>query len=172
MKLLVMFIIGILSFKGCNNDSYKIYAVLEDANGLSEGSKVKCKGLEVGVISGLKIVGNSVIATLDLKHDFQATKGTVAQVNSIPFLGNAQLNLIPTDNTALLANGDTIYAIAANPLSVFDELIKTSDLDSLKNKINLKNINLDSLSGKLDSLGMDELLKKAEKIMDLNKILP
>lgn len=172
MKLLFLFVIGIFSLKGCNTDSNKIYAVLDDANGLSEGDKVKCKGLDVGEILSLKIVGNRVIAELDLNRDFQATKETVAQVNSIPFLGHANLNLIPTDNTELLANGDTIYSIASNPLSVFDELIKTSDLDSLKNKINLKNINLDSLSGQLDSLGMDELLKKAEKIMDLNKILP
>jgi ABC-type transporter Mla subunit MlaD len=128
--------------------------------------KVKCKGLEVGEINELKISGNKVVATISLNSDFQATKGSVAQVDIDNIFGKKSLVLTPTDNVEIMADGDTIYAIPGNKLSVIEQLINKSDVDSLMN-----GLNLDSLKTRLDSVKIDGLLKKAEKLIDLNKLI-
>lgn len=166
MKTLTILLFSLFSFKSCLKDGTNLYVVMEDANGLENGSKVKCKGLEVGEINELKISGNKVVATIGLNSDFQATKGSVAQVDIDNIFGKKSLVLTPTDNVEIMADGDTIYAIPGNKLSVIEQLINKSDVDSLMN-----GLNLDSLKTRLDSVKIDGLLKKAEKLIDLNKLI-
>jgi phospholipid/cholesterol/gamma-HCH transport system substrate-binding protein len=166
MKTLTILLFSLFSFKSCLKDGTNLYVVMEDANGLENGSKVKCKGLEVGEINELKISGNKVVATISLNSDFQATKGSVAQVDIDNIFGKKSLVLTPTDNVEIMADGDTIYAIPGNKLSIIEQLINKSDVDSLMN-----GLNLDSLKTRLDSVKIDGLLKKAEKLIDLNKLI-
>ena len=58
MKLFSIILISLFSFKNCLNDRTNLYVVMDDANGLGNGSKVTCKGLEVGKINDIKIAGN------------------------------------------------------------------------------------------------------------------
>ena len=166
MKILTFILVALFSFKSCLKDDNKLHVIMDDASGLENGSKVTCKGLEIGKVSDLKIVNNKIIATVNLKSDFQATKGSVAQVDIDNIFGRKSLVLLPSENTEFLANGDTIYAISGNKLSILENIVKKGDLDSLMN-----GIQLDSLDINFDSVDVNGLLKKAEKIMDLNKLL-
>ena len=166
MKTITILLFFLFSFKSCLKDGTNLYVVMDDANGLEIGSKVKCKGLEIGEINDLKISGNKVVATISLNSDFQATKGSIAQVDTDNIFGKKSLLLTPTENTEVLVDGDTIYAISGNKLSIIEQLIKKGDVDSL-----MKGINLDSMDIHLDSIDIDRLLKKAEKFIDLNRLI-
>lgn len=166
MKTISIILISLFSFKSCLKPSSTLNIVLEDANGLQKGSKLKCKGLEVGIINNIKITGNIVVATIALDKDFQATKGSTVQVDVDNVFGKKSLLISPATTTEMLTDGDTIYAIAGNNYSILDNLIKKGNIDSL-----MQNINIDSLQSKLDSIDVKSLIKKAEKLVDLNKLL-
>lgn len=166
MKTFLIILFSLLSFKSCFKESKTIHVVMNDANGLQNGSKVTCKGLDVGEVENLKIEGNKVIALVNLNEDFTATKGSVAQVDIDNIFGKKSLLIIPSSNNEILANGDTIYALTGNNYSIIQNLIKKSDVDSL-----MSDINLDSMKINLDSVDVEGLIKKAEKFIDLNKLL-
>jgi ABC-type transporter Mla subunit MlaD len=166
MKTMAIILISLFSFKSCLKNGPDLYVVMDDAYGLENGSKVKCKGLEVGEINDIKISGNKVFATIDLNSDFQATRGTLAQVDTDNIFGKKSLVLTPTENIEILAHGDTIFAIAGNKMSIIENLIKKGNVDSI-----FKGITLDSIGINIDSLDINDILKKAEKIIDLNKLL-
>lgn len=166
MKLIFVLLFSLFSFKSCFKESKTIHVVLEDANGLQNGSKVTCKGLVVGEVDNLKITGNKVIALVNLNEDFTTTKGSVAQVDIDNIFGKKSLLIIPSSSNEILANGDTIYALTGNNYSIIQNLIKKGDVDSL-----MSNINLDSMKINLDSVDVEALIKKAEKFIDLNKLL-
>ena len=166
MKTFIIILFSLFSFKSCLKDGKNINVVLDDANGLQNGSKVNCKGLNVGEVDNLKIVGNKVIALVNLNEDFTTTKGSVAQVDIDNIFGKKSLLIIPSSSNEILANGDTIYALTGNNYSIIQNLIKKGDVDSL-----MSNINLDSMKINLDSVDVEALIKKAEKFIDLNKLL-
>ncbi|HQV78295.1 MAG TPA: MCE family protein [Chitinophagales bacterium] len=171
MKIIIILFLSIFSFKSCLDDSPKYFISMNNAEGIDKGSEIKCKGLNVGQVESIKIVGNKVIAEIALNKEYQPTKGTIAQVDFDNIFGAKNIELIPADNNELLAVGDTIYTTSLSPISAFEDLIKNSHIDSLKKKINMKDFNLDSFPVNLDSLGLNDLIKKAEKLMDLDKIL-
>jgi ABC-type transporter Mla subunit MlaD len=166
MKLIFVILLSLFSLKSCVKDPKNINVVLDDANGLQDGSKVTCKGLEVGKVNNLKIVGDKVIALVDLNEDFTATKGSVAQVDIDNIFGKKSLLITPSSNTEILANGDTIYAVAGNNYTIIKNIIKKGGVDSL-----MGDLSLDSLNINLDSIDVEKYLKQAEKFIDLNKLL-
>jgi len=164
MKLIFLLLFSLFSFKSCFKESKTIHVVLEEANGLQDGSKVTCKGLDVGAINSIKIVGNKVIALVELNEEFTATKGSVAKVDVDNIFGKKSLLIIPSSQSEILANGDTIYALSGNNYSIIENLLKKGDIDSLMT-------NLDSMKVNFDSVDIKGLLKKAEKLIDLNNLL-
>lgn len=171
MKSITFILISLFSFKSCLNDKPVVHVLMNDANGLEVGNKVTCKGLAVGKVNQLKIVGNQIVATVELNDDFKASKGSVAQVDIDNIFGKKSLVILPSNQTEFLANGDTIYALTGNKLSILENLVKSGNLDSLIKDINIKDLNLDSLNINIDSSDLNGLLKKAEKLMDWNKLL-
>lgn len=171
MKLAFLYTFILLYFTSCLNNSSKLHVLMEDANGLEEGSKVSCKGVNVGTIDVIKIHNNNVVATIVLNDDFKATKGTTVQVSLDNIFGKRSLILLPGASTSFLANNDTIIAQSGKNISIVDNLLEKGNVDSLLHNINLDKFHLDSLKNKVDSLDIDGLLKKAEKILDFNKLL-
>lgn len=169
MKFIVILALSLFSLKSCLTDGTTINVVMDDAAGLERGSKVKCKGLEVGKVNDIKIVGNKVIASIKLIEDFQPTKGSTAQVNLENLFNDRNLTILPSESTEILANGDTIYAQQSNvSLDIIKSIFKNSDIDSLSGELSL-----DSLSSTLiaDSAKISKLMRDAGKILDLNKLL-
>jgi phospholipid/cholesterol/gamma-HCH transport system substrate-binding protein len=168
MKFIVILTLSLFSLKSCLTDGTTINVVMDDAAGLERGSKVKCKGLEVGKVNDIKIVGNKVIASVKLMEDFQPTKGSTAQVNLENLFNDRNLTILPSESTEILANGDTIYAQSNVSLDIIKSIFKNSDIDSLTGELSL-----DSLSSNLiaDSAKISKLMRDAGKILDLNKLL-
>ncbi|MFN8282442.1 MAG: MlaD family protein [Chitinophagales bacterium] len=159
MKFIAIFLVALISFKSCLKDETKIYVVLDDASDLQDGSKVKCKGLSVGRISDIKIIGDKVIATVKLYDDFIPTKGSTAEVNFGFLLAKRSLNIIPSSSNEPMASGDTIYAKKSTALDMIDNILKGVFPDSSYD------LNLDSLSEGLlnDSLKIKKIIQNAEK---------
>lgn len=168
MKFFVVILISFVSFKSCLTDGTTINVVMDDAAGLQSGSKVKCKGLDVGKVNDIKIVGDKVIATIKLYEDFQPTKGSTAQVNLENIFNARNLTILPSSSTEFLANGDTIYAKSNTGLELINSFIKGANLDSIVDNLDL---GLDSLSDNIeaDSAKFRKLMESAGKIFNLNK---
>lgn len=170
MKLIFILLLSFFSFKSCMQEKSVLYVKMDNAYGLKANDAVVCKGVEVGNVEDVQIKNNQVIATIELKQDYKPTKGTIAKVKMENFLGKKNLELFPTENTILLANGDTISAKNSDAISILEDIIKSNNIDSLKNSLNFDDFNLDSLPVNIDSLGIDKYIEKAKKIMDLDKL--
>ncbi len=168
MKFFAILLVTLFSFKSCLTDSTTINVVMNDAGGLKEGSKVKCKGLDVGKVNDIKIVGDKVIASIKLNEDFQITKGSTAQVNIENIFNSRNLTILPSASNEILVSGDTIYAQNQNNLDFINSILNGNKIDSV-----FSNLNLDSLDIKIvgDSVKFKKLMEEASKILDLKKII-
>lgn len=168
MKVFAIIFLSLFSFKSCLQDGTTINVVMDDAAGLKSGSKVKCKGLDVGKVNDIKIVGDKVIATIKLYEDFQPTKGSSAVVNLENIFNGRNLTILPSSSTEFLSNGDTIYAKSNNGLELINSFIKGANLDSIVGDLD---VSLDSLSDGLmtDSAKFRKLFESAGKMINFNK---
>ncbi len=168
MKVCAIIFLSLFSFKSCLQDGTTINVVMDDAGGLQSGSKVKCKGLDVGKVNDIKIVGDKVIATIKLNEDFQPTKGSSAQVNIENIFNGRNLTILPAASNEILISGDTIYAKNNGGLDMLHNIIKGTNLDSIVGNLDL---GLDSLGTKLiaDSAKFRKLLESAGKMINFNK---
>ena len=168
MKLFAIIFLSLFSLKSCLQDGTTINVVMDDAAGLQSGSKVKCKGLDVGKVNDIKIVGDKVIATIKLYEDFQPTKGSTAQVNLENIFNSRNLTILQSSSTEFLSNGDTIYAKNNTSLELINNIIKGTNLDSIVGNLDL---GLDSLGDNLmaDSAKFRKLIQDAGKMFNLNK---
>lgn len=168
MKSVFIIILSLFSFKSCLQTETDLYVVMNDAYGLQKSDKVKCMGVEVGKIKDIKIVGNKVIADVDLNDNYQPTKESSAKVTLENIFNKKSLVIIPAESTLPLEKGDTIYAQNSTGLDMIQDAIKQVNMDSILKKSGLDSVSFD-LSG--DSSTLNSLLKKAERILKLNKLL-
>lgn len=161
MKFFVIILFSLISFKSCLTDGTTIYVVMDDAFGLQDGSKVKCKGLDVGKINDIKIVGNKVVATVKLFEDFQPTKGSTAEVNLDNIFNGRNLTILPSSSTEFLVSGDTIYAQKNGGFDIINSLMKGTAMDSI-----MDGLGLDSAINSVfaDSTHIKNAIQEAMKI--------
>ncbi len=142
---------------------------MEDAADLKAGNKVKCKGVEVGEVNNIQIVGNKVVAEININNDFHPVKGTTAQVNFENLLGGKSLVLYPAETMEMLASGDTIYATKNESMGIIEDVLKKNiPIDSI-----MGNFNLDSIGSELmkDTASINKMKETAEKIFKLKDLI-
>lgn len=170
MKTILITIISLFSIKSCfNSNSFKLIVAMEDAADLKAGNKVKCKGVEVGEVNNIQIVGNKVYAEIGLNNDFHPVKGTTAQVNFENLLGGKSLVLYPAETIEMLASGDTIYATKNESMGIIEDVLKKNiPIDSI-----MGNFNLDSIGSELlkDTASINKMKDAAEKIFKLKDLI-
>ena len=88
---------------------YTVSAELDTAGGLYVNSLVTYRGVDVGVVTGIDIAPDKVMATLLLESDTKVPRDTDAHVRSVSAIGEQYIDLIPaTDTEPYLGEGDVI----------------------------------------------------------------
>jgi len=118
---------------------YFIYAVVDDASGITKKSKVKLRGVSVGHVDSMSLLDNGVKLKLLINNGVKIPKGSMVTVAQDNVLGGKYLKIIPGNSLAYLKPNDTIekYLPAASMEDVLTNVNKAvSDVRVLLAKLN------------------------------------
>ena len=161
------------SLENFKERGYKLYAIVGDASGLAIKSRVKLRGVKVGIIKSMKLIKNGVKLTLLINKNVKIPKGSVVTVAQDNVLGGKYLEIIPPAkivgyykpnqtitkylSSASMADVMTNINEAVNKVKVLlDKLNNTLDKNTTKNiKLAIANI-------KDSSIYLKNILKNAD----------
>lgn len=120
--------------------------ILPSGGGLYKKSNVTYRGIQVGVVDGLRVEDGSVVVTMFLNDSIDIPKtDLVAEVHSRSAIGEQYIELLPqTDSGPYLADGDTVVSKSV-PIPT-TELVNSLDAA-------LKDVPRDDLSTLIDESG-------------------
>ena len=113
---LTILYVGFYYLKGIDflekNSEY--YAVYDNIDGLTISNPVVINGLRVGRVNEIQILqnrNNKILVELNVNSDIKLTKGTLAKLVNLTFLGDKAIELVLSDSTmAYYKSGDTLRA--------------------------------------------------------------
>ncbi len=116
----------------CNNNSNKIYVLFDNVETLDEKSNVTCKGIEVGKISNIDLLGNQVLVELSINNKYPIPKESIFSIKQDGLLGNGHIDIeINLKNNQNIKCNDTLKGINNN-INSSDKLIRILEKDSIK----------------------------------------
>ncbi|HVA09572.1 MAG TPA: MCE family protein [Acidimicrobiales bacterium] len=96
VSIILVFVVAILFLKrGDFNSGYQVTARFPNAAGMTNGTDVMVAGVKVGTVTGVKVHGNSIDATLSVSHSVQLPHVTTAAVEVETLLGVVDVTLVP-----------------------------------------------------------------------------
>ena len=136
---------------------YVLYAIVNDASGLNKKSRVKMRGVKIGVIDTMILKSNGVKLKLIIKKGVKIPVDSEVAVAQDNVLGGKYLKIIPSNNKEYYKPGDVIkkYLKTASMEDVMTNINKAvSDVRGLLAKINntLDNQTLMSIKSALKNL--------------------
>ncbi|KAA0257424.1 MCE family protein [Deferribacter autotrophicus] len=105
---------------------YEVTVYINDASGLVKDAIVKYRGVEVGKVESIELVGDRVEVKVLIDNKYQIPNNVVAIIRSTGFLGEKYLELSVTKEK------DTGFLVAGSQI---DKYKTTVDLDQLQNKL-------------------------------------
>lgn len=163
VKVGLMFMIGLVLLVGALyfignkqnlfGNTIKIQAEFEEVNGLMKGNKVRYSGIDVGTVSDVRILNDSVVL-VDMVIDAEATgfirTNALATVGSDGLMGNKILNINSSKGKApYISEGIIIQSVA--PLDT-DEIMRT--LSRTNDDMSTIAQNLKSITQKIEDENM------------------
>ncbi|MDH3298341.1 MAG: MlaD family protein [Gemmatimonadota bacterium] len=116
---------GILWISGARwgGNDITLFVATDDAASVSEGSDVTLRGVPIGTVESVRLVGDGVVLRLALSPRGRLPSDTRASIESTGFIGQMLVGLQPGTASDDLASGDTIPALVAPGLnSLADQL--------------------------------------------------
>ena len=163
----------IKSLESFKERGYIIYALVGDASGLSKKSRVKMRGVKIGIIKDMKLENDSVKLTLLINRGVKIPIGSIVSVAQDNVLGGKYLKIIPSNSTVYYKPKQVIkkYINTASMEDVMNNINSAvNDIRVLINKINntldentTKNIKLTIANIKDASINLKHLLKEADR---------
>lgn len=95
-------------------ERYRLYAVAEQANQVSEGSRVYVRGVDVGSVRGVRLQRDRVVLSLSLGSEVRLPRDSRAVIEPAGFLGTQMVRLLPGAAAATAGPGDTL-SVTAGP---------------------------------------------------------
>ncbi len=126
IRALVVVLLGMVAFTGCDFDVYKlplpggtdvgddamtIKVEFEDVLDLVPKTSVKVNDVNVGNVTDIELTGQTATVTLELKKDVDLPKNTLAEIRQTSLLGEKFVSLKPPEDESPegeLGDGDTI----------------------------------------------------------------
>src|SRR5664279_4343621 len=149
---IVLLILGFNFLKGKDlfSHSRKYYAIFKNVEGLELSNSVSIKGLNVGIVYGIKATDKDVdgiLVTISMKQDVNIPKNSIAYINS-GLIGSSNIIIKKGNSTEFIQDGDTLIALEKG--SVLTEF--QSSLSPVINTLNGTLGSLDSLIRVVGSL--------------------
>ncbi|MGA1847334.1 MlaD family protein [Deferribacter abyssi] len=107
-------------------NGYEVIVYINDANGLVKDAIVKYRGVEVGKVKNIELVGDKVEVKVIINNRYKIPDNVIATIRSAGFLGEKYLELITKNEK------NTGYLVAGSQI---DKYKGTVDLDQLQNKL-------------------------------------
>ena len=147
----------IKSFDSFKEKGYPLYAIINDASGLSYKSRVKLRGVKIGIIESMKLQKNGVRLKLLINKNVKIPVGSMLSVAQDNVLGGKYLQIIPSNSneyytanavikkylpSSSMADVMTNINQAVNKVKILiDKLNNTLDKNTTRNiKITMANI--------------------------------
>ena len=170
----------IKSLESLKDKGYPLYAIVNDASGLAKKSRVKMRGVKIGIIKEMFLTQKGVKLKLLINKKVKIPVGSMVAVAQDNVLGGKYLKIIPSNSDKYYKRGDTIskYISTASMEDVMNNINSAvNDLKVLIQKINntldkntTQNIKTTIANIKDSSIYLKALLKetkeKVPSIMD------
>jgi len=148
--------------------SIRVIAEMKNVNGLLPGNNIRFKGMDVGTVSHIEMLNDSIIHVELLIHKSMQPfikNNSKTTINTDGLMGNKILHINPVGgDAATLEPGDILYAL---PQIDTDEMLET--LHSTGNYLEKTLINLSQITDKLnESEALWSLLTEPDLVNDIN----
>ncbi|MEO1958317.1 MAG: MlaD family protein [Nautiliaceae bacterium] len=177
---LIFMTFQIKTLESLKDRGYVIYAIVNDASGLSKKSRVKLRGVKVGVIDSMQLLDNGVKLKLLIKKGVKIPVGSEVALAQDSVLGGKYLKIIPSNSKEYLKPGDVISKFVQTPSmgdvmsninkAVDDVRVLIKKLNTTLNQEAIENIQETLRNVKFASKKLDNILattqKKLPKILD------
>ncbi|MBK6365491.1 MAG: MCE family protein [Saprospiraceae bacterium] len=115
----ILFITGVYFIGKKQNmfgNTYDIYAVFNNVNGLKPGNNVRYSGINVGTVKEINMISDTVIVVrISIQKEITRHISTDAKcaITTDGLVGSMIINILPgTEDGQLIARGDTIYSLS------------------------------------------------------------
>lgn len=163
----------IKSFDNLKKEGYPIYAVVNDASGLTKNSRVKFRGIKIGIIDSMQLEPNGVKLKLLINKNVKIPLNSMVSVAQDNMLGGKYLEIIPSNSNKYYSKGAMIKKYIASS-SIADVMTNINQavnkVKILINKLNntldentTKNIQITMANIKDTSVLLKNIMKNADK---------
>jgi phospholipid/cholesterol/gamma-HCH transport system substrate-binding protein len=103
----VLLFLGVRFLQGVPllGNTYPLIVQFDSADGITEGTPVSVRGLQVGTVGNVSLGDDGVRATLRIREDVQLTEGTTASIGGLAALDDVSVSLHRTPGGAPLSPG-------------------------------------------------------------------
>ncbi len=154
---------------------YKIFVKFDNVIGMRDHSQVFMRGYRVGWTKGVKFEKNGVLVRVDIKKKYSIPKDSKFEINTLNFMGEKAITIMPGRSEEFLKQGDIVKGInrdlmiqAKEIMTTIQGKLKKSEFgDKIKKfseSIDLLYSALNKINTKLDKLNMNEYNKQIKII--------
>ncbi|MFG1795099.1 MlaD family protein [Nocardia sp. NPDC049149] len=107
-------------------DTFSVRIEFGSVLNLPDRAKVIAEGVEVGMLDRIELVGDTAVATVDLKSDVRLPKSTTAELRQSTILGDIHIALQapPDAGPPFLVNGDVITRAHTVPAANVEDILR------------------------------------------------
>ena len=154
----------IKSFDNLKKNGYPIYAVINDASGLSHKSRVKLRGVKIGIIDSMELEPNGVRLKLLINKKVKIPVGSTLSVAQDNVLGGKYLQIIPSNSNE--------YYTADSVIKKYLPSSSMADvMTNINQAVNKVKILIDKLNNTLDKNTTRNIQITMENIKDTSVLL-
>jgi len=121
---LICVLIFFVVFACKEQNNYDINVMFSRVDNVVIGSEVKLNGLDIGSVSKMKMIKDSILVRVTIDKKIKIPTGSLFQISS-PFIGSAYVYVTPSTNKFFISNNDTISGVYEKT-NLLDEITKDS----------------------------------------------
>jgi phospholipid/cholesterol/gamma-HCH transport system substrate-binding protein len=155
------------SFNFGSSSTYNIIAYVKNANGLTEDSKVKFRGVDVGKVTNVSLENGKVKLTVSIKNEYRIPKNVRVAIKSSGFMGNKYLEIEQF--------GDSVQGELSDN-AVVNNSYEATDFAELSNKFGLIADDIKEITAALKTViasdtGKTQLKGTLENVHETTRVL-
>jgi len=156
----IILLVSVLWLSGArimSASEYKVFFRFEDVVGLRDRSQVYMRGYRVGWTKDIIFEEKDVLVRVDIKKRFLIPKDSKIEINTLNFLGEKAVTIIPGESKEVMKPGDIlrgenkdIMVVARNILNTVRTKLSNGDLDKKVLELSQTLTTMKELMSKLD----------------------
>ena len=163
----------IKSFDSLKEKGYTVYAMVNDASGITQKSRVKLRGVKIGVVDSMQLEPNGVKLKLLINKNVKIPVGSMVTLAQDNVLGGKYLKIIPSNSNEYYTANSIIkkYLPSSSMADVMTNInsavnkvkILIDKLNNTLDKNTTKNIQITMANIKETSVLLKDIMKNTDK---------